>query len=136
MSIKTIHTFYENEPVSDRDRAEMLSFRFISEIDRLMERDDMSKKELAALLGTSASYITQLFKGDKLLNMEILARIELVFKVQFGIEARRIQARPVQSLPAEKKQKTAPRPYTPAATSKPLLAREDAPAKSKSARKK
>lgn len=135
MSLKTVHTLYENEPLTDRDRAEILSFRFISEIDRLMEQENMTKKELAQLLGTSASYITQLFKGDKLLNMEILARIECIFEVQFAITARRIQTRPVQSVPGEKT-KAAPRQYGPVATSKPLLAREDTLRKNRPAKKK
>jgi len=137
MSIKTIHTLYESEPVSGRDRAEMLSFRFISEIDRLMERDDISKKELALRLGTSASYITQLFRGDKLLNMEILARTELVFGVRFCIEAQKVQAVPEKGLRTKNEAGNGRGRYTGSSgKTKPLLAREDTPRKSRPAKKK
>lgn len=87
MSVKKIHTHYKNEVNSDRENAELLSFRFISEIDQCMEVCDISKKELAKRIGTSASYITQLFKGDKLLNMEVLSKIETALGIRFAIEA-------------------------------------------------
>ncbi len=87
MSVKKIHTRYKNEVNSDREDAELLSFRFISEIDKCMEAGDISKKDLAQGIGTSASYVTQLFKGDKLLNMEILSKIERALEITFKIEA-------------------------------------------------
>lgn len=137
MSIKTIHPLYESEPVSGRDQAEMLSFRFISEIDRLMERNDISKKELARRLGTSASYITQLFKGDKLLNMEILARTELVFGVRFCIEAQKVQAVPEKGLRTKNEAGNDRGSYTGSSgKTKPLFAREAPPRKSRPAKKK
>lgn len=69
--------------------AQMISFRFLSEISRLMEESEPSinKKELAEKLRTSSSYITQLFQGNKLLNFPSLAKIQEVFDVTFEIKA-------------------------------------------------
>lgn len=70
----------------------MIQFRFLSEIERLMEEQDeeWSKKKLAKEISTSASYITQLFRGSKPLNMETIAKIQNAFKVKFDIIARKV----------------------------------------------
>jgi len=43
------------------------------------------KKELAQLLETSPSYITQLYNGDKLMNLEMISRIQAAFNLEFEI---------------------------------------------------
>ncbi len=63
----------------------VLSMAFLSNIEELMERSNMSRKQLAEKVGTSASYITQLFRGDKLLNLEMIAKFQKVFDVSFEI---------------------------------------------------
>ncbi len=50
-----------------------------------MEEQQLSKADLAKKLKTSKSYITQLFIGDKLINLSLLARIQTVFNVSFEI---------------------------------------------------
>ena len=69
------------------DAAQLLSFRFLSEVERLMQEKGFTKRKLAELVGTSPSYITQLFRGDRLLNIDMLARFEQVFNVQFTAAA-------------------------------------------------
>lgn len=66
----------------------MVQFRFLSEIDRLMDERNFSKKELAKAIGTSPSYITQLFKGTKPLNLETIAKFQKIFGVKFDVEAK------------------------------------------------
>lgn len=73
--------------------AKNMSARFLSEIERLCDERKLLKKNLAKELGVSASYITQLFRGDKLLNFTFLSKLELYFKISFSIAAH-----PVQSL--------------------------------------
>jgi ribosome-binding protein aMBF1 (putative translation factor) len=65
--------------------ARLLSFQFLSEIESAMERQRMSKKELAEKVNTSASYITQLFRGDRLANFNILAKIQRALDLKFEI---------------------------------------------------
>ena len=67
------------------DAAQILSFRFLSEVERLMQNRGMSKRELAKAVGTSASYITQLFRGYRLVSIDMLARFEHVFDIQFAM---------------------------------------------------
>lgn len=49
----------------------MISFRFLSEVEKLSDEKNWNKKELAKNIGTSASYITQLFRGTKLINLQL-----------------------------------------------------------------
>jgi transcriptional regulator with XRE-family HTH domain len=66
----------------------MVQFRFLSEVDRLMEEKNLSKKDLAKAIGISPSYITQLFRGVKPLNLETVAKFQRVFGVKFEVEAK------------------------------------------------
>ncbi|WP_010526861.1 helix-turn-helix domain-containing protein, partial [Thermophagus xiamenensis] len=43
----------------------LLSFRFLDVIERKIKKEGLSRKELAQKVGTSPSYITQLFRGDR-----------------------------------------------------------------------
>ena len=65
--------------------AQLLCYRFLSEIEQVMEKKSISKKILAAKVDTSPSYITQLFRGDRLANFTILAKIEKALDLQFGV---------------------------------------------------
>ncbi len=83
-------SLFENRTEQERrdDAAQMLSFRYLSEIERLMEAYGMTKRRLAEAVGTSPSYITQLFRGDRLLNFDMLARLEEALSVKFTVDAR------------------------------------------------
>lgn len=67
--------------------AQMISYRILSEVERLCDDKVISRKELAGMLGTSASYITQLFRGNRRVNMEFIAKIERALNIQFEIKA-------------------------------------------------
>ena len=66
-------------------RAQMISYIFLSEAEKEMEKLGWTKKQLAAEIGTSASYLTQLFRGDRLLNLKTIARIEKALSLEFKI---------------------------------------------------
>lgn len=66
----------------------MIMYRFLSEVERVTEEKRLSRKELAKLIGTSASYITQLYRGSKIINLETLAKLEYALKVSFDISAK------------------------------------------------
>lgn len=69
--------------------AELLHLKFIKVIEGSMKQQAVSKAEIASQLSTSKSYITQLFSGDKLINMKMLARLQQVLDINFQIDAER-----------------------------------------------
>lgn len=71
--------------------AKMIMFRLLSSFEKMMGHP-VQKKEIAEAIGTSPSYITQLFKGDKLINMTTLAKLQKAFDFSFEIEAKKNNA--------------------------------------------
>jgi len=70
--------------------AHMIMFRILSEIEKQQVTGrKLKKNELASRLGVAPSYITQLYNGDKLLNLTMLAKIQRVFDITFEITAKR-----------------------------------------------
>src|SRR5690625_7689328 len=66
-------------------RAQMLSYIFLSEAQKVMDRKGWTRKQLADEIGTSASYLTQRFRGDRLLNFKTVAKIEYALDLKYGI---------------------------------------------------
>ena len=60
-------------------------FLFLDIVERKREKLGWSRKELAKKVGTSASYITQLMRGDKLVNMLTLAKMQRALNIKFDI---------------------------------------------------
>ncbi|MFO8000539.1 MAG: helix-turn-helix domain-containing protein [Marinilabilia sp.] len=78
-----------NERTSEEQlasEARLLSFRFLDIIERKCQNTGMSRKDLAKKVGTSPSYITQLFRGNKLINMLTLAKFKSVLNIEFEIK--------------------------------------------------
>jgi transcriptional regulator with XRE-family HTH domain len=65
--------------------AQMLAFQFLIRIDEVMENQNMPKKVLAEKVGTSASFITQLFRGDRKPSWAMLAKMQKVLDLKFNI---------------------------------------------------
>lgn len=80
---------FKSEEDELKHDAHMLSFQFISEINKVMEAQEVqiNKTGLAKALSTSKSYITQLFRGDKLINMLTLAKVQKALNLKFKIVA-------------------------------------------------
>jgi transcriptional regulator with XRE-family HTH domain len=68
--------------------AKMIMFRFLSEFEKLNCDKPIKKKDLAKAINTSASYITQLYRGDKLANLLTLAKIQEAYNLTFVIKAK------------------------------------------------
>ncbi len=79
-------SFSEEELLEQR--AHLLAFRFLSEVEKAMEKEGITRKELARRIGTSASYVTQLFRGDRLLNFNTVAKMEKALGLDFEIKNR------------------------------------------------
>lgn len=69
--------------------AKILASRFLSIIQKELDENNRSRKELAELMGTSASYITQLFRGNKYPNFLTLAKMQDVLDIDFNISLER-----------------------------------------------
>ena len=77
---------FKNEKEKIKHKAHMLGFQFLSEIERVSEDRGLKKKDFAKIIGTSPSYITQLFRGDKLVNLETLAKFAKGLNIDFDIK--------------------------------------------------
>jgi len=91
---KTLKTLYDNAFSSHKNMAaevkhltQMLMYRFLSEIEKITDERSITRKDLANRIGVSASYLTQLYRGVKPLNIETLAKIEIVLDFRFDVKA-------------------------------------------------
>lgn len=75
-----------SEEEQRQHEARMIMYRFLSIVEEEMERKGWTKKDLAGQVETSASYITQLFRGHKLVNLLTLAKIQNALGIQFQID--------------------------------------------------
>jgi len=88
---KGIQKAFQNllEPASREEKLEletlMLSARFLSAVEQVCQKRNILKKDLALMIGTSPSYITQLFRGNKIINLETIARMQLALNIEFKI---------------------------------------------------
>ncbi len=69
------------------NEASVLMFRFLSIVKERCKSLGWTRARLAQEIGTSPSYITQLFRGDKLVNMLILAKMQKALEIGFEISA-------------------------------------------------
>ena len=81
-----LFAFQSKDEVIEHE-SKMIMFRFLSELEKLND-SPIKRKDLAKALDTSPSYITQLFRGDKLINLTMLAKIQDVFNITFEISAK------------------------------------------------
>lgn len=96
MSMKSLKQIKEkfNSLLTERDEEEgiehdavLLMAGFLSEIERIQTQRSINRKTLAGLIKTSASYLTQVFRGDKPLNFDTIAKIQRKLDLRFEIRA-------------------------------------------------
>lgn len=78
---------FKSEKEELEHEAKMIMLRILSSFEKMLDRP-VQKKEIANAINTSPSYVTQLFKGDKLINFITLAKLQNAFDFTFHIEAR------------------------------------------------
>ncbi len=83
--MEEIFSFDNNDELIQFE-AETIHLDLIHEIQKLMDAHTMNKSDLAEKLNTSKGYITQLFTGDRLLNLKTLAKIQRIFDVKLKTE--------------------------------------------------
>ncbi len=60
--------------------------QYLTQIEQALDNQSMTQKELANKIGTSASYISQFFNLNKLINFKTLAKIELALDINFELK--------------------------------------------------
>lgn len=60
--------------------------QYLTQIEQALDNQSMTQKELANKIGISASYISQFFNLNKLINFKTLAKIELALGINFELE--------------------------------------------------
>lgn len=83
-AFKTILSF-DNEQDQLELEAKIIMAKFLEKIQEIAAQKGLKKKDLAQKIGTSASYITQLYRGNKLLNLMTLAKLQRALDIEFDI---------------------------------------------------
>lgn len=69
-------SLFNNHEIDYDIEAKVIASKLLSEIAEIADKKDMNRKTIAELIGTSASYLTQLYRGNKLLNFVTLAKLK------------------------------------------------------------
>ncbi|HQF43250.1 MAG TPA: helix-turn-helix transcriptional regulator [Ignavibacteriaceae bacterium] len=64
-------------------KAIAIQLDILAEVDNIMQERKISRKELADKLGKSKSFISQLFSGDKMLNLKMIAQLQEILECKF-----------------------------------------------------
>ena len=88
--------------LSEKDKNEVealiLAAQFLSQITDVLNERNITRKQLAQYIGVSASWLTQIFRGDKLPNWETLAKIKNYLEIDFEIK---LQSKAVSAIYTE-----------------------------------
>jgi transcriptional regulator with XRE-family HTH domain len=88
--------FFENESDQIEIDAQVIMAKFLSEIQEVADNLGIKRNELAKKIGTSASYLTQLYRGHKMLNLPTIAKFQKALDIKFDISVEnKIQAKAV-----------------------------------------
>jgi len=79
--------YFDSQEDQIEHEAQMISYRVLSVIEEICEQRNLKKKDLAARIGSSRSYITQLFQGSKSVNTQVMAKFENALDITFEIKA-------------------------------------------------
>jgi len=74
---------FENEEERIDLKASFIQLDLLKEVNSIMEEKNISRTELAKKLKKSKSFISQLFSGDKALNLKMIAQFEEIFNAKF-----------------------------------------------------
>lgn len=83
-SFNELFEFEDNKDLIDV-KAHVLASKFLSEILEVADKKKLNRKQLAEKIGTSASYLTQLFRGNKLINLTTIAKLQEKLDIEFEV---------------------------------------------------
>lgn len=62
-----------------------IQLSFLFKIQDIMDKNGISRKDLAEKMGTSKAFVTQLFGAEKFLNMKNIAKLQNVLDIKIDI---------------------------------------------------
>lgn len=101
--IKPLYQATEEEQINLDEY--MLMAKYLSEIENILIEKSLTKKALANKIGTSPSYLTQVFRGDKPLNFKTLAKIQTVLNIQFEVHTIKNEIQNISKIKINKEEK-------------------------------
>ena len=78
---------FKSEREKERLEEELLNLKFITAIEEIMEQKEINKTDVAEILKSSRSYVSQLFSGNKMINIKTLTKIQKGLNISFKIYA-------------------------------------------------
>lgn len=82
---RVLNDFSEEEQLEMEALA--IGHTYLSEAQRVMDERGMLRKELAEKMKVSASFLTQLFRGDRPVSDYHKAQLARIFKIQWEVKA-------------------------------------------------
>ncbi len=101
--IKPLHQATEEEQINLDEY--ILMAKYLSEIENILIEKSLTKKALANKIGTSPSYLTQVFRGDKPLNFKTLAKIQTVLNIHFEVHTIKNEIQNISKIKLNKEEK-------------------------------
>jgi transcriptional regulator with XRE-family HTH domain len=101
--LKPLHQATEEEQINLDEY--MLMAKYLSEIENILIEKSLTKKALANKIGTSPSYLTQVFRGDKPLNFKTLAKIQTVLNIHFEVHTIKNEIQNISKIKLNKEEK-------------------------------
>jgi len=74
---------FENQEDRIELKASFIQIDILKEVKKIMEEKNISRTELAGKLKKSKSFVSQLFSGDKALNLKMIAQFQEIFDAKF-----------------------------------------------------
>jgi ribosome-binding protein aMBF1 (putative translation factor) len=87
---------FDNEQDQLELEAKIIMAKFLERIQEIADQKGLKKKDLAQKIGTSASYITQLYRGHKLLNLMTLAKFQRALDIEFEVSIKGTEQIPMK----------------------------------------
>jgi ribosome-binding protein aMBF1 (putative translation factor) len=87
---------FDNEQDQLELEAKIIMAKFLDRIQEIADQKGLKKKDLAQKIGTSASYITQLYRGHKLLNLMTLAKFQRALDIEFEVSIKGTEQIPMK----------------------------------------
>ena len=66
--------------------AKVIASKFLNEVKDIAEVRKINRKKLAEMIGTSPSYLTQLYRGTKLMNLVTMAKLKKALDLEVEIK--------------------------------------------------
>ena len=94
-AFKTMLSFDNEQDQLELD-AKIIMAKFLEKVQEISTQKGLKKKDLAEKIGTSASYITQLYRGHKLLNLMTLAKFQRALDIEFEVSIKGTEQIPMK----------------------------------------